>query len=150
MPYNKGQLPNIKTILLNLVDELNRFLLILWVVFLLISLLTHNFVCDFIPFLIIALVVFRLLSKNKNARYQENQLYLKIKKKLGKPFINIKRNFKDRHFWVYRKCHKCHTILKLPLPNKRGINHAKCPNCGKRITLFTLRKVKVEVIKKNK
>ena len=74
---------------------------------------------------------------------------------ITKPFTNIIRNFKDRKTHVYKKCSKCKTTLKLPLPKTQGINHAKCPECGNRVTIITLRKqqeekIKVEVIKKKK
>lgn len=150
MPFNNGQLPSIKTILLNLIDELNRFLITIWLITFIISLFTHNFICDLIPLLLFGLIIFRLLSKEKSTRYKENQKFLNIIKKIKKPFTNIIRNYQDRNLYVYKKCFKCHTTLKLPLPNKRGINHAKCPNCGNRVTLFTLRKIKVDVIKKHK
>jgi LSD1 subclass zinc finger protein len=74
---------------------------------------------------------------------------LSIKKAILKPFNVLIKNIKDRNN-IYRRCHKCKTILKLPLPYDRGIKHAKCPNCGKTITFLTLRKVKIEVIKKQK
>ena len=150
MPFNNGELPSIKDILKHFIDELNRLLIVLWLITLIISFFTHNFILDLIPILIFLIILFRLLSKNKSARYKENNYYLKITKTLKKPFKNILRNYQDRHVYVYKKCPKCKTTLKLPLPNKRGINHAKCPNCKYRVTLFTLRKYKVEVIKKKK
>ncbi len=150
MPFNNGQLPSIKTLLLNLIDELNRFLLIMWLTTFIISFFVKSFFTDLLPILFLVLVIFRLASKNKTRRYKENKTFLKIIKIITKPFTNIIRNFKDRKTFVYKKCHKCKTTLKLPLPNKRGINHAKCPNCGNRVTLFTLRKMKVEVIKRSR
>ena len=150
MPFNNGQLPSIKTLLLNLIDELNRFLLIMWLITFIISFFVKSFFTDLLPILFLVLVIFRLASKNKTLRYKENKTFLKIIKIITKPFTNIIRNFKDRKTFVYKKCHKCKTTLKLPLPNKRGINHAKCPNCGNRVTLFTLRKIKVEVIKRSR
>ena len=79
----------------------------------------------------------------------------KVINTITRPFQNLIRNFKDRKTHVYKKCSKCKTTLKLPLPKTRGINHAKCPECSNRVTLFTLRKqqpekIKVEVIKKKK
>ena len=150
MPFNNGQLPSIKTLLLNLIDELNRFLLIMWLTTFIISFFVKSFFTDLLPILFLVLVIFRLASKNKTRRYKENKTFLKIIKIITRPFTNIIRNFKDRKTFVYKKCHKCKTTLKLPLPNKRGINHAKCPNCGNRVTLFTLRKMKVEVIKRSR
>ena len=40
--------------------------------------------------------------------------------------------------------------LELPLPSKKEIKHAKCPHCGNRVTLFTLKYQKIEIIKNNK
>ena len=110
---------------------------------------------DLFKFIFLGLIIFRITSKNKIQRQKENKIYLKIVNTLTKPFKNIVRNFKDRKTHVYKKCSKFKTTLKLPLPNKRGINHAKCPECDNRVTLFTLRKkqeekIKVEVIKKKK
>ncbi len=150
MPFNNGELPSIKDILKHFIDELNRLILVIWLITLIISLFTHTFILDIIPIIIFLIFLYRLLSKNKSARYKENKMYLKFIKTITKPFHNLIRNFKDRDTYVYKKCHHCKTTLKLPLPNKRGINHAKCPNCSKRVTLFTLRKYKVEVIKKKK
>lgn len=155
MPFNNGELPSLKSILGNLVDELNRFLIIIDLILIIISLFIKSFPLDLLKFLFLFLVIFRLTSKNKVQRSKENKTYLKIVKTLTKPFTNIIRNFKDRKTHVYKKCHKCKTTLKLPLPKTRGINHAKCPECGNRVTLFTLRKkepekIKVEVIKKKK
>ncbi len=150
MPFNNGQLPSIKDIFKHFVDELNRLLIVLWLIMFIVSLFTHNFILDLIPILIFVIVVFRLISKDKSARYKENKKFLKVISVIKKPFKNMMRNYHDRKEYVYRKCHSCKTTLKLPLPNKRGINHAKCPNCGKRVTLFTLRKYKVEVIKKKR
>ena len=70
-----------------------------------------------------------------------------IKRKLLKPFKDFKRNCKDKDY-VYKRCNKCKTIVKLPLPSKRGIKHAKCPKCKKRLTFITLKKLKIEIIKK--
>ena len=38
MPFNNGELPSLKDIFKNLVDELNRLLLIIWLITLIISL----------------------------------------------------------------------------------------------------------------
>ena len=48
-------------------------------------------------------MLWRSLSKNIYARSKENQKYLKIKKKLVKPFSNLKRNINDKEH-IYKKC----------------------------------------------
>lgn len=155
MPFNNGQLPSLKTILKTLVDDLNRFLIIIDIILIIVSIFIKTFLLDLSKFIVLGIIIFRLASKNKIQRSKENKLYLKVIKTLTKPFQNIIRNWKDRKTHVYKKCSKCKTTLKLPLPKNRGINHAKCPDCGNRVTLFTLRKkeaekIKVEVIKKKK
>lgn len=154
MPFN-NKFPSIKEIINQLIDSLNRFLIILLIVLIIITIFVRTFILDILKFIILGIIIFRIVSKNKYQRTKENNQFLKIKKTITKPFSNIKRNYQDRKKYVYRKCSKCKTTLKLPLPPKRGLNHAKCPNCNNRVTLFTLRKkqpekIKVEVIKKKK
>ncbi len=138
----------IKEYLKRTFDDLNILIGILLLISLLVSFFIKNFFIDLLPFIFFAIFVFRLLSKNKIQRKKENDIYLKIIHKIKNPF-NIDKNH------VYKKCKKCNTTLKLPLPKKSGINHVKCPNCGNRITVWNIRhkkkeKVKVEVIKKKK
>jgi len=145
----------IKESLKRIYDELNRFLTILLFILLIVTIFVKNFVLDIIKFILLALIIFRLFSKNKLQRNKENKVYLSITRSILKPFTNVIRNFKERKTNVYKKCHKCKTTLKLPLPKKAGIQHAKCPKCGKRLTILTLRKkpeekIKVEVIKKSR
>lgn len=155
MNFNNGEMPSFKTIFNTLVDSLNKFLLIVLLILIILSIFITDFFLDLLKFVILGIVIFRIISKNKYQRNKENKAFLKIKSTLLKPFTNIIRNFKDRDKYVYKKCSKCKTTLKLPLPKKGGINHAKCPNCQNRVTLFTFRhekkeKIKVEVIKKKK
>lgn len=155
MPFDNGQFPSFKSILNTLIDSLNKFLLIILLILVILTIFIRSFILDILKFIFLIIIIFRIVSKNKYQRAKENNQFIKIKKTLLKPFTNLIRNFKHRKTFIYKKCLKCKTILKLPLPNKRGINHAKCPNCSNRVTLFTLRKktadkIKVEVIKKKK
>lgn len=152
MPFGKDF---IKESIKRLYDELNRFLTIILVFLLFITLFIKNFILDLSKFLVFGIILFRLFSKNKGQRNKENQIYLKIRNTFYKPFRILIRNFKDRKTNIYKKCGHCKTTLKLPLPSKRGFQHAKCPNCGERLTIFTFRKkrdeeIKVEVIKKSR
>ncbi len=146
-------MPNFKDLLkealARAIDSLNRFLLVLLLISFIVSLFIDTLIIDLIPLLIVVIFAYRLISKDKYKRDKENKKYLKIKKTILKPFNVMLKNIKDRNN-IYRRCHKCKTILKLPLPYERGIQHAKCPNCGKRRTFITFRKVKIEIIKKNK
>lgn len=131
-------------------DELYKFLFSLYIILFIIDLFINSRILNTTELLIVLIMFYRFLSKNIKQRRKENNIYLSIKKQVIKPFKNIKRNFLDRKHYVYKKCHKCKSTLKLPLPSKRGIQKVKCPTCKKRISFFCLRQLKVEVIKKRK
>ncbi|MGN1338144.1 MAG: hypothetical protein ACI4WW_06695 [Candidatus Coprovivens sp.] len=137
----------IKNQILNLVDELNRLIIVLLIIAIIISIFISSFIIDIIPFILLFILIFRLTSKNKVQRNKENKKYMNIKNIIIKPFNVIIKNIKDKEH-VYKRCSKCHTIAKLPLPPKKGILHAKCPNCKKRLTIFTFKEEKIEIIKK--
>lgn len=127
-------------------DDLYQFLFKIYIFLIIINLFINNKILLLIELLIIFIMFYRFFSKNIYKRNNENQKYLKLKKKILKPFINIKRNIKDKDH-IYKKCPKCKTVLKLPVPTERGIKHAKCPNCKRRVTLVALKKLKVEIIR---
>ncbi len=127
-------------------DDLYKFLIKIYILLFLVNIFINNKILVMIELLVFIVIVYRFLSKNKYMRNKENQAFLKVKKTLLKPFTNLKRKIKDKNH-LYKKCPKCKTILKLPLPSKRGIKHVKCPDCGKRITMYAYRYQKIEIIK---
>ena len=132
------------------IDDLYNFLFRLYLVLFLMDIFINSRVLIIIELIVVVIMFYRVLSKNIYTRQKENRTYLKLKKEVLKPINNIKRNFKDRDYYVYKKCHKCKTTLKLPLPKKRGIQHVKCPKCKNKIKFISIRQEKVEVIKKKR
>lgn len=132
------------------IDDLYKFYEKIFFCLILINLFFHNQILFYIELLIFVIMIYRVLSKNVYQRRKENTKFLYIKNQLLKPFSNIKRNYRNRKQYVYKKCHHCKTTIRLPLPSKRGIHHVKCPECKKRLTLFSLRKEKVEIIRANR
>ncbi len=130
----------------NGLDALSKFLfkVLFWV--LMFNILIHHIAMLYIELGLLLIILLRILSKNIKMRQKENNLYLRIKKRLLKPFEIIIKNHQDKDF-VYKKCYKCKKILKLPLPDKRGIKHVKCPNCKKRLRVFTIKYQKIEIIR---
>ena len=133
----------------NGIDELGLFTIWVYIIVSLINLFTNSFIGDFSALLLVALILFRMLSKNFTARQKENNVFKKITNFIFKPFENLKRNIKDKEH-VYKKCSKCKTVLKLPLPSKKGFQKAKCPKCKKSLTLFTFKQEKIELITNRK
>ncbi len=126
------------------VDELYKFNFYLLIILLIINLFTSSSILLIIEILLIIIMIYRSMSKNIQKRQKENQIYLNYKNKI----INIFKRKSDKDY-IYKKCSKCKTILKLPRPTKKGIKHTTCPTCKKRITVLIFRKKKVEIIRKD-
>ena len=90
-----------------------------------------------------------MFSRRIYKRSNENQIYLKLKKKFLKLFRNIRRSIKDKEY-IYKNCKHCKKLLKLPIPTSRGIKEVKCPNCSSTFKMLVLKKTKVEIITKKK
>ena len=128
------------------IDELYKFLFNLYLILFFPNIFLRNSIITKIEFIILFIAIYRVLSKNIKQRRKENKLFLKVKKNVIKPFLNIKRNLQDKDH-IYKKC-SCGTTLKLPLPKKYGIKHAKCPDCKKRVAFLALKKEKIIIIPK--
>lgn len=133
----------------NGLDELNMFLFQVYLVLFVLNIFIKSSVLSFIELILVIVTIFRMVSKNIYSRSKENVFFVKIKKKSLKPFNDIKRKFKDKDH-VYKRCHYCKTILRLPLPNKRGFKKVKCPECKKRNKFLILKKMKIELIRNKK
>ena len=122
-------------------DNLYNFLFFLYFFLLIVNLFIDSSFVFYVETFIIIFMFYRFFSKNLTKRKRENEIYLKIKNKVMHPFKTHKTND-----FIYKKCHKCKTILRLPLPAERGIKCAKCPTCGNRVKFLCLKKQKVEII----
>lgn len=128
------------------IDELYKFLFILYIISFTINIFLNSLLLEIISLIIVLFTFYRVFSKNIYKRSKENKKYLKLKKQIVKPFQNIKRDIKDKDH-IYKKCLKCKTVLKLPIPYERGIKHTTCPKCKNKMTFLVLKKEKIEIIK---
>lgn len=110
---------------------------LLWIISLVISVanififhpLTH-YILYGISTLLLAFVIFRILSRNIYKRQRENAVYLRIKGKI-KGFFSLRRaKFRDRKTHVFKKCPSCKNNLRLP--RKKGKHTVNCPCCHTR------------------
>lgn len=68
-------------------------------------------------------IFFRMFSRNIAARRRENEKFC--------GFFKLRKNkFRDRKTHVYRKCHACGAMLRLP--KAKGKHFVVCPRCNKR------------------
>ena len=78
-----------------------------------------------LAFLII--YIYRMLSKNYNQRYKENQVYLRYTEKIRWHFSNLKKKIAYRKTHRIFKCPRCKK--KLSVPKGKGKIEISCP-CG--------------------
>lgn len=83
----------------------------------------------FFSFALLALIIFRFLSKNIYARQRENAVYLRLSKPVKEFFKRTFNRIKYIKTHRYRKCPHCKIFLRLP--RKKGKHTVKCPRCGK-------------------
>lgn len=106
-------------------DQFNNFLFGCYLVCILLSLFFREFV--FLSYIFVAIMFYRMFSKQYQKRRNENYHYLR----LSDPFRKIINRQKNK--WKYRKTHKyyrcpsCHQYLRVP-KNKGNIT-ITCPTC---------------------
>lgn len=111
------------------IDELYKFLFILFWIIAILSLFIRNPIIYLIEMLICVFMIYRALSRNIYKRQNENMKYLKIRDKV-KGKINLqKRKWADRNTHIYRKCPNCKAEIRLP--KKKGKHVCTCPSCKK-------------------
>lgn len=119
-------------------DQLNLFLVVLCPVIMIISYLIPvqlvQSILIFISYVALFFALFRMLSRNYNARSRENDWFLEKTGPIVRSFHHLRRRIGDRNY-KYFKCPGCGQELRAP--RKKG-QHTKirvtCQQCG---TVFT-------------
>ena len=108
-------------------DKLTRFLLILSVIALIVSLCSPFGILYYVAFALLIYSYFRLLSKNITKRYKENESFIKIEQKIRLFFRKTQSNFVQRkHYHIYT-CPQCKQ--KIRIPKGAGTIMVRCPKC---------------------
>lgn len=108
-------------------DQLNRFLLGVAIAVLLISAFFRNGIFEILAFIILAFSYYRMLSKNINQRYMENQKYLTLKNRFLSYFQRFRYNSaqkKTHHIYICPTCKQ-----KIRVPKGKGKICITCPKC---------------------
>lgn len=108
-------------------DSLNRALMVLYVIFLIISLITRQDVFMYISLGIVVYQVYRALSRNFTARTKENQVFIKFWNPIKRKYYSIKKKITDKTH-RYFKCPKCKTEIRVP--KNKGKIRITCPKCS--------------------
>ena len=112
-------------------DQLNMALLILSVVISLVSgFVPMGWICTIVSTILIALVFFRMLSRNTSRRFKENYVFLKVWNPVKNWFqwlyLSVRYMKKNRYFL----CPKCGRIACIP--KKVGRVTITCKGCGEK------------------
>ncbi|MBL7575612.1 hypothetical protein SAMN00017477_1734 [Peptoniphilus asaccharolyticus DSM 20463] len=117
------------------IDELNKFLLIIFIIQRLIYRFAYRFQgSEVLAVILVVIVYYRSLSKDLSARYQENRKFLDITSSIRKPFKRLKNNVSDRDY-KYIECPSCKQELRVP--KKKGKIVVKCKKCGTKFNTRT-------------
>lgn len=113
-------------------DKLNNTLFVLFFVLWIVNIFVFNrvasYIIDIFELLVIALIIFRALSRNITARSAENRKFLPVYNAVVGWFKLTFKKFKDRKNYRYVKCPVCKAQLRVK--NKKGNHTVRCPRCG--------------------
>lgn len=108
-------------------DQLNNALLLLGLVLIVVEWISRwRWVGIFVLALLI-LCYFRMFSRNIQARYAENQWFLRRWGPVSNRLRNMLARFRDRKTHRYFKCPQCKQRLRVP--RGRGKINITCPHC---------------------
>lgn len=121
------------------VDELNRRLMVLALILIAVNIFLRWYLLNLITVMLLIYIYCRMFSRNVNARYAENQRYVRFEASLKSKFSGKGRSRsggsgsfggfaeKDRSKKILR-CPGCGE--KLRVPKGAGKINIHCPHCG--------------------
>jgi ribosomal protein S27E len=108
-------------------DQLNFFMLAVYLLCYFVSLIPHLSLLRYVGLVVLALALFRMLSRNLNRRRQENARFLKVTAPAAR-WLRLRRSiFQDREH-RYFKCPNCGQHLRVP--RGKGRITVTCRACG--------------------
>ena len=108
-------------------DQLSRFLMILTVACMVLSLFGADFF-HIIGFALLIYSYFRIFSRNRYKRQAENAVYLKYEYKVRQFFATWKRDMAQRKTHHIYRCPSCRQ--KIRVPRGKGKIEIRCPKCS--------------------
>lgn len=126
-------------------DRLWRALLIFYLISILITNIVYRFShiayysLSVMSLAIIVFALFRVFSKNIEARQLENRNWLRITGGIKRRFVFEREKFQQRKTHKFVKCSGCKKMLRLP--KHKGRLNVTCPHCKKQFIVNTGRKL---------
>lgn len=126
------------------IDELWRALLVFYVISILITNIVYRFshiayyALNVLSWAIFIFAIFRVFSKNIEARRSENQSWLRFTGNIKQKAMQSKNMRKQKKTHKFVKCKQCKRVLRLP-KNKGKLN-VTCPHCKNQFVVNTGKK----------
>ena len=111
----------------NGVDQLSQFLNIVVMILLMIAIFTKSVILDWIPFVLMGYMYFRIFSRNIPKRSMENQKFCNMRYDLAIKKNNWKKEWEQRKIYRFFRCPMCKQ--KVRVPKGRGKICITCPKC---------------------
>ena len=111
----------------NGVDQLSQFLNIIVLILLVVSIFTKSVILDWIPFVLMGYMYFRIFSRNIPKRSMENQRFCNMRYDFAIKKNKWKKEWEQRKIYRFFRCPMCHQ--KVRVPKGRGKICITCPKC---------------------
>lgn len=108
------------------VDKLNTHALYLVILLLIINIFFNNFIIMIIGYVLWAIIIYRMFSRQIYKRYNENEKYLQLIRPVSQFFNLQKKRMSDRSHKYYR-CPNCKQMVRVP--KGKGKIVVTCPKC---------------------
>lgn len=109
-------------------DALTNALIIFAAAVSFINIFVRSWIIQILVYAVIIFAIFRVLSRNHEARRRENR-YFNEKMRVLKNKVEFYKSQKNDKFHIYRKCPACKAVLKLP--HRIGEHTTVCPRCNR-------------------
>ena len=109
-------------------DELNRFLLLLTIAFIVMNWFVSSELWFALEVVCVVFLYYRMFSRDINRRFRENQRYLTYQFKVTERFKGLKYRFKEGRKYKIFKCPGCGQ--KIRIPRGHGKISIRCRKCG--------------------
>ncbi|MBO5797409.1 MAG: hypothetical protein J6R77_03565 [Clostridia bacterium] len=116
------------------VDALSRAFPWLYLALFIVNFFLRSWIVMLLELAVLAVWLFRMLSRNTVARVRENEWYLSKTARL-RAWMRLQQNrWRYRHTHVFRTCSHCKALVRLP-KTKRGRHTCNCPRCGREFSV---------------
>lgn len=125
----------------NGIDKLTYALLLLYCLIAAVKLFFRGYfyawsIISVLQYLFLAYILFRVLSRNRQKRYEENFKFEQFLKAWKPYFEHTKLRLSQFKTHRFRTCKHCGEFLRLK--KGRGKRVVSCPKCGKELTFYFL------------